>query len=200
MSKFPFLHPGPLVDGELELVAPEYAYLDELLDAAHHPWTVRDEPREAQLTREQVIQFLQSCPLGHQEADPIQNLVPAYHFWMYLHALADRPSPHVSIGGAVSLRIGSSDDIELYYGHVGYHVYPPARGRHYAERAVRLLLPVARYHGLGELWITCNPDNYASRRTCERLGASLVETVRVPARHPLSLRGERQKCRYRLPL
>jgi tagatose 1,6-diphosphate aldolase len=79
-------------------------------------------------------------------------------------------------------------------------VYPPARGRHYAERAARLLLPLARRHGMSELWITCNPDNAASRRTCERLGGELVEIVPIPPDHAFYSRGERAKCRYLIRL
>jgi tagatose 1,6-diphosphate aldolase len=108
--------------------------------------------------------------------------------------------PPVRIAGGIGLRIGNTRDLELYYGHVGYNVFPPARGNHYAERACRLLLPLARAHGLRRLWITCNPDNLASRRTCERLGCTMVDLVHVPAGHPLHLRGEREKCRYRLDL
>src|SRR5437868_14474135 len=108
--------------------------------------------------------------------------------------------PPVRIAGAVGLRIGRTHAVEMYYGHFGYNVYPFARGRHYAERSCRLLLPLARRHGLGPLWITCNPDNLASRRTCERLGATLVDNVPIPADHPLYARGERFKCRYRVPL
>jgi tagatose 1,6-diphosphate aldolase len=60
------------------------------------------------------------------------------------------------------------------------------------------LLPLIRRHGLTPLWITCNPDNFASRSTCERLGASLVEIVAVPQSEALHARGEHFKCRYRL--
>ena len=84
--------------------------------------------------------------------------------------------------------------------HLGYHVYPPARGRHLAERACRLLSGLARRHGMRTLWITCDPANAASRRTCERLGMRYVETVPVPESDPLYARGEREKCRYRLEL
>jgi tagatose 1,6-diphosphate aldolase len=61
-------------------------------------------------------------------------------------------------------------------------------------------MPLARRHGINPLWITCNPDNHASRRTCERLGATLVEIVPVPVGHTLYQRGEREKCRYRVDL
>ncbi len=45
------------------------------------------------------------------------------------------------------------------------------------------------------LLITCNPENIASRRTCERLGAQLLETVAVPNDHVFYSRGDRFNCR-----
>ena len=51
-----------------------------------------------------------------------------------------------------------------FTGHIGYHVYPPARGRHFAERACRMLTPLIRFHQISPVWITCNPDNLPSRR------------------------------------
>ncbi len=191
MPRFTFLDPGPLVDDELILIEPHPAFVDSLLDSVQRPLTLRDAPEEARLSRDHIERMLETSPHGHQEADPIHNLVPAYHFWMKI------PD---AIAGGVTLRIGDSDDMTRHYGQIGYHVYPPYRGHHRAARAVRLLLPLARLHGMRELWITCNPDNLASRRTCERLGATLIDIIPIPPRHPLYLRGERLKCRFRLDL
>jgi predicted acetyltransferase len=102
--------------------------------------------------------------------------------------------------GEIRLRPETTRDIELYGGHFGYGVEPGYRGHHYAERAVRLLLPFARQHGLDTVWITCNPDNLPSRRTCERLGATLVEIVDLPPDNDQYLDGDRAKCRYRITL
>jgi hypothetical protein len=44
----------------------------------------------------------------------------------------------------------------------------------------------------------CDPDNDASRRTCELAGAEYVATVAVPSWHEMYARGKRLKCRYRL--
>jgi tagatose 1,6-diphosphate aldolase len=62
------------------------------------------------------------------------------------------------------------------------------------------VLPLARRHGFRELWITCNPDNVASRRTCERLGAELIDIVDVPRDNAVYGPGSERKCRYRLAL
>ena len=102
--------------------------------------------------------------------------------------------------GDIDLRLSSDHYITHYAGHIGYSVGRAYRGHHYAARACRLLLPLAKKHGLEPLWITCNPDNLASRKTCERLGATLVEIVSVPPGSDLYRRGEREKCRYRVDL
>ena len=86
-----------------------------------------------------------------------------------------------SLIGQIDLRIGQSHALVTYAGQVGYGIEPPYRGHGYATEACRLLAPVARDHGMTGLWITCNPDNQASIRTCERLGAHLIENCQGAA-------------------
>lgn len=182
-------------DGDLELVEPSAAWVEPMLVAAAHP-ACAHEPI-GRLTRGELLRFVERFPRGREPANPMRGRVPSYTFWMRLR------SPSLTIpemAGTISLRIGDTEDLRRYLGHIGYGVHPPARGRHLSERACRLVLPLARSHGLHEVWITANPDNYPSRRTCERLGATLVDTVDLPFGHPLYLRGDRQKCRYRLAL
>jgi len=128
-----------------------------------------------------------------QPADPLRDWVPYYVFHI-LSANAGRRA------GEIHLRIGDTEHMRLYGGHVAYGVRPEYRGNHFAGRALRLLLPLARRHGLSELWITCNPENIASRRTCEFAGAELIEIVDLPPHVDMYREGERQKCRYRLDL
>ena len=196
LEQFRFLDPGPLVDAELELVTPDDRWVDPLLETLAHPLTRELSPREAELTGEQIRRFIREFPLGRQPVDVEKGLVPAYHFWMRLRPI-DGFEPVVPLAGGIALRVGHSRNLEMYLGHIGYNVYPPARGRHLAGRAVRLVLPLARRLGLSPLWITCNPDNVASRRSCEIAGGRLVEVVPLPEDHPLYVRGEREKCRYR---
>jgi predicted acetyltransferase len=102
--------------------------------------------------------------------------------------------------GEINLRLRSTAHIELYAGHIGYNIDPAHRGHHYAARAVRLLIPLAREHGINPLWLTCDPDNLASRRSCERAGAQFVDIVDVPATCIIHRSGHAKKCRYRLDL
>ena len=125
--------------------------------------------------------------------DPARNWPPAYRFKMTL--VGDDEEI-----GHMNLRIGNTRLIVMYAGHIGYGVVREHRGHRYAARACRLLLPLARKHGLKTLWLTCNPDNIASKKTCELAGAKLVEVVDLPKDTDIYRKGERQKCRYRLDL
>lgn len=98
--------------------------------------------------------------------------------------------------GTISLRLATTTDIALYGGHVGYRINPPWRGNRYASTACILLIPVIRHFNVTPVWITCNPDNTASRRTCEIIGAQYVETIPLPPDHSLRERGDTHKCRY----
>ncbi len=102
--------------------------------------------------------------------------------------------------GSISLRIANTPEIVLYLGHIGYNVDVDFRGRHFAARSCRLVFPLAARHGINPLWITCNPDNMASRRTCELAGGEMMEIVDVPSNNSLYHRGDYQKCRYRVGL
>ena len=187
-----YIDPGRLIDGDLELVAPDTTWLDAAVAAENHLRTLREMPGGIEMSRDQYLEFIFECPRGFYAGDPDTGRPPSYHFWMI-----QRQATALPVVGGIGLRLGTDTEIERVIGHVGYHVYPFARGHHFAERACRLLLPLARWHGLMPLWITCNPENLASRRTCERLGAKLVDIVPVPPEHQLYDRGEREKCRYR---
>lgn len=71
--------------------------------------------------------------------------------------------------GRVTYRTGEGRGI-YYFGHIGYHVDPPWRGNHYALRACLLIRDVIQRSGKSSVIITCDPDNDASRKTCEALG------------------------------
>ena len=125
-------------------------------------------------------------------ADPVRGWVPAYHFHICL--------PDGTRIGRCDLRVGHNRS--LYYGgNIGYGIFPDYRGRHYAEKACRLLFELAKRHELGWLIITCSPDNPASRRTCERLGGELLEIAELPEDNDMRRdRGCTHACIYRFEL
>ena len=145
-------------------------------------------PLEAMSDGELELRLLSAAP-----ADASKQRAAAYSFGMFL------PGRKRKVGG-IDLRLSESEDMRHYGGQVGYGVFPDFRGRQLAARALALLLPLARRHGFQELWITCDPDNLASRRSCERAGAVFFELVEIPPGHEMYERGIREKCRYLLRL
>lgn len=120
--------------------------------------------------------------------DAEKGWVPAYHF-----AICD---PEGNKMGVCDLRLGHND--LLYFGgNIGYRVEEPYRGHHYAAKACRLLFGLAKQHEMEYVVITCNPDNIASRKTCEYLGGTLLEICEVPEGNDMRERGETHKCIFR---
>jgi predicted acetyltransferase len=117
--------------------------------------------------------------------------VPTYYFRMVHGETAEQI-------GLINLRVGFTLHVRLYAGHIGYGVHEQYRGQRYAARSVSLLVPLARRHGLDPIWITSDPENYASRRTLEIAGAKLIEIVNVPEDCVIRRNGHPYKCRYRL--
>jgi len=116
-------------------------------------------------------------------ADRFGGSAPTYHFNIIVCGAKT---------GSISLRVGYSKNL-FFSGQIGYSVDAQHRGRGYAGRACRLLIPLMRAHGMKKVLITNNPDNTASRRVCEKLGAKLLLVARVPWTHELSRAGERYK-------
>ena len=126
------------------------------------------------------------------EAAPERNWLPAYHF-----AICDLDGVKM---GACDLRIGHNESV-YYGGNIGYRVEEPYRGRHYAGKACRLLFELARRHGMEYVIITCDPDNWPSRKTCEYAGGELLEIVELPENDKRRrLTGDVYRCIFRFSL
>ena len=98
--------------------------------------------------------------------------------------------------GHLNLRIGEDTNLKYYSGNIAYKIEEPFRGNSYAVKACNLAKDIFIKHGLNTIYITCNPDNFASKRVCEKLGAKYLETVNVPIEHEIYRKGEKQKCRF----
>jgi len=80
----------------------------------------------------------------------------------------------------------------MYYsGQVGFAISEVHRGKGYAARACRLLVPVAKYHEMTKLLMTNIDGNIASYRVCEKLGAKFVRKVELPDWHDMYNEGHR---------
>ena len=120
--------------------------------------------------------------------DPSRDFVPAYHFRILLSDGSDV--------GHINFRVGDTEHVRLCAGHIGFEILEPFRGHGYALQACRAIASFVRLF-YGAVTITCDPDNLASMRTIERLGASFADEVPVPPHDPHFQRGSRSKRRYR---
>ena len=125
------------------------------------------------------------------DAQPEKQWVPAYYFDICL--------PDGTKIGYCDLRLGYNE--KLYIGgNIGYGIDEPYRGHHYAAKACALLFDLARKHGMKYLIITCQPDNFASARTCELAGGVYQETADIPEDHNMYDEGYRKVKIYRFDL
>lgn len=122
------------------------------------------------------------------QADEEKGYVPAYIYKICLQGSTDKI-------GWIDLRVGNNNNTK-YGGHIGYEINEDNRGKHFASKACLILKQVALAHGMEKVIITCNPDNFPSRKTCERIGAELIEIADLPPENEMYKEGERQKCRY----
>lgn len=139
------------------------------------------------LQNDEINLVLERTADGNEE----KGWVPAYYF-----VICNQDGIKM---GVCDLRIGHND--KLYYGgNIGYRVDEKYRGHHYAGKACLLLFELAKMHQLEYVIITCNPDNYASRKTCEYAGGELLETVELPADNDMREDGETEKCIFKFIL
>ena len=126
------------------------------------------------------------------DGNPERNWVPAYYF-----NICDKEG---RVMGCCDLRVGYNENT-YYGGHIGYSIDEPYRGHHFAAKACRLLFSLAKKHGMEYVIITCNPDNYASRKTCEHIKGKLLEIAELPEDNDMRVReGDTHKCIFRFDL
>jgi predicted acetyltransferase len=115
------------------------------------------------------------------------GLAPFFHFLIV--------SPEGREAGHLNFRIGNTPHVLLYAGHIGYEVQEGFRGRRFALQACRAVAPFVRsiYEAV---IITCDPDNFASIRTIELLGAKFLEEIPVAPTDPSYHRPHHRKRRY----
>ncbi len=125
------------------------------------------------------------------QAQPEKRWLPAYTFDI---CLQDGEAV-----GVCNLRIGHNDKTYVG-GNIGYEVYAPHRGHHYAAKACRLLFHQAKKHGMDYLIITCVPENLASAKTCCAAGGEFIEKIPIPEDNEMYAEGKREVLVYRFDL
>jgi predicted acetyltransferase len=183
----------------MDLVWPAREYLPSYVDALQRGWSpnnLRQEQAQEELEAiaHSAPAFLASLVDREGRGGPVllpdgttAPRLPGYQLWLWDGAFC----------GVISLRWqpGTTDLPPHCLGHIGYAVVPSKRGRGYARRALRQLLPMARAEGLPFVEITTDEDNLASQRVIEANGGVLHERFDKPAAY-----GGAPSLRYRIAL
>jgi len=139
-------------------------------------------PPETLSSDDVLLRFVKVVP-----GELSKGFVPFYHFRIMTVGGTDV--------GQINFRIGDTEHVRVCAGHIGFEIDKSFRGHGYAFQACRALAPFVRSM-YETVIITCDPDNQASRRTIERLGARFMEEVAVPPDDPHYQQGSRRKRRY----
>ncbi len=116
------------------------------------------------------------------DGQPERKYLPSYCFNI---CLADG-----TYAGYCDFRVGHNENT-YYGGNIGYTVIEEHRGHHYAAKALRLLLTLAKKHGLEYILVTCEPENTASAKTCLAAGGRLLETAAIPETNDMYQKGRK---------
>ena len=112
-------------------------------------------------------EYLQT--LREKETHPLQGMVPATRFWL------------IAAGGVyageLDLRHYLHEELRRFGGHIGYTIVPSQRRRGYGMLICQLGIIEARARGIGDILITCDEDNIASRKIIEANGGTLQDKV-----------------------
>ncbi len=112
---------------------------------------------------------------------PITQVVTALDGWARGEGLAEQQVPCTTrfwsegdeLVGVVNVRHRLNARLRFFGGHVGYSVRPSARRRGIATQMLASALPLARALGIGDVLLTCAPDNHGSIRAIEANGGQL---------------------------
>ena len=181
------------------LVWPAEPYLSSYVEALKQGWSPDNlrpeaagehlahiEADPARFLSEQIDLEAKGPPITLPGGRSVTRL-PGYSRWMWDGEFC----------GSISFRWepGTPELPPYCLGHIGYSVVSWKRNLGYATRALELLLPDAKTHGLPYIELVADADNIASQRVIERNGGELFERFRKSAEY-----GGKESLRFRIYL
>jgi len=80
-----------------------------------------------------------------------------------------------TIVGMVNIRLVLNEKLKKFGGNIGYSIRPTERRKGYNKVNLYLALLVCQKYGIKEVFMDCDKNNIASRRTIESLGGLLLQ-------------------------
>ena len=160
---------------ELYLVRPDLAYFEQYNEMMAEwrdsgtqiaPWFL-DAPLSSLEEFAGLVRMLDDCE--HGKTDPRYAATTSWF-------VADGNGRLV---GAASLRHYLTVEGLRTWGHIGYGIRPGERRKGYAVQTLRLALKEAKARNIRRVLIGAHEGNIGSRRTIEKCGGVLENTVRI---------------------
>jgi predicted acetyltransferase len=151
-----------LVAPALEWLSSYLEFLDEVAAVGERVWPARPDPAE---TAESFV-----ARLLRAEVSPDPPALPQTTYWATIGE---------AVVGHIGLRHRLNAELAEFGGHIGYTVRPSYRARGLAKEMLRQVLRTPKAQEIGNLLLTCAPDNVASNRTIQANGGVLERTIFV---------------------
>ncbi len=147
----------------LDFVRSYLEFIEEIKVLGEKVWE-GNEPSRGE-SHEQFVEKLIAA-----ESTPLPERVPENVYWAV---------DANEVVGRIALRHFLNENLKEFGGHIGYEVRPSSRRKGFAKEMLRLLLQTPRAKEIGELLLTCSPDNIASHKTITANGGALTGTAYV---------------------
>jgi predicted acetyltransferase len=116
----------------------------------------------------------------YDESIPFVEYINKLEGWPLGKGLPDKFVPNTFLVGVVdgqivgrlSIRHHLNDFLERIGGHIGYGVIKSSRRQGYGTQMLNLAIPICSSLGIKNILITCDVDNFASRKIIERCGGA----------------------------
>ena len=153
---------------DAQLVIPSAAYQDSFIAAVDE--FIRDGYVGFWAPRALIDNFDEYLTMLREKAThPLPGYVPSTRFWLV--------APRHGYVGELDLRHELNASLRRFGGHIGYDIRPSLRRRGYGKLICRLGIVEARARGIGDILITCDDDNWASRKIIEANGGVLRDKL-----------------------
>ncbi|MEK9134718.1 MAG: GNAT family N-acetyltransferase [Patescibacteria group bacterium] len=160
----------------MQLILPSLKYKASYIEALEES---KNETEETQLNKpaenQSFEEFVQQLNDNAKGINLPEGYVPATMLW-----LIDKNK----VIGRVQIRHELNDYLMKYGGHIGYYIRPSKRMMGYGTKILELALVYAEKLGLSKVLITCDDDNFGSRRIIEANGGILENIITVEKGKP----------------
>src|ERR1022692_4357968 len=146
-----------------DLVSSYLEFIDEMQKLGEKIWQ-RSIPTPGESTKMFVSRLIKAELISEA------GFFPETTYWATIHE---------KVVVRIALRHTLNETLSEFGGHIGYEVRPSFRSKGIAKEMLRKVLLTSKAREIGNLLLTCSPDNIASNKTILANGGNLFKTAFV---------------------